>query len=215
MPGFEHSYHGFVKSFGVIKYVMVEHELTQLTLELSIPALINSLKPFKLLQEPEAEGKSATAQDLLPWCFYFGVFLFDISNLDDFRKDTSFVVVMRAAADPAEAFYLFDSCCCWSEDGSLEPCSKKTVEKLHFVYTPQSISTFTFDWQDNATLLEKASKAAEEASRYAKTAAEFAHQAWTGPGFFLRDLETDLERVNIGWVYERFSSCFFWWTVTP
>jgi len=31
--------------------------------------------------------------------------------------------------------------------------------------------------QDNATLLEKASKAAEEASRYAKTAAEFAHQA--------------------------------------
>ncbi|CAE7478874.1 DJA6 [Symbiodinium natans] len=31
--------------------------------------------------------------------------------------------------------------------------------------------------QEDATLLEKASKAAEEASRYAKTAAEFAHQA--------------------------------------
>lgn len=45
--GFEHSYedHGFVESFGIIKYVMVEHELTQLTLELSIPALINSFKP--------------------------------------------------------------------------------------------------------------------------------------------------------------------------
>ncbi|CAJ1389767.1 unnamed protein product [Effrenium voratum] len=43
--------------------------------------------------------------------------------------------------------------------------------------------------KDNATLLEKASKAAEEASRYAKTAAEFAHQAAEAAEAARRDQE--------------------------
>ena len=81
------------------------------------------------------------------------------------------------AVDPSEAFSL-GSCCGWLNTAVYNFVQQK--QQTHCLDPPRSISTVTF--QDNATLLEKASKAAEEASRYAKTAAEFAHQAWVTNG---------------------------------
>jgi len=51
--------------------------------------------------------------------------------------------------------------------------------------------------QEDATLLEKASKAAEEASRYAKTAAEFAHQAAEAAETARRDQEQGIRDTVI------------------